>query len=184
MKKTVYILIGIIILVALGAGGWWYYTKIYQKSDSNTISIEEITPYIEGIAQIRCYDPEGFLISSGSASLWDFIGNFQYAVLTNAHVVSSEECALLYYRYAEGKGSEIGDESFADEFFDLKIVRVSNLNLEEDAAVLQLVPNSGNRQAVMSELNYKISQLDFCPLRMAQGLPVAVIGFPAFASRQ
>ena len=63
-------------------------------------------------------------------------------------------------------------------------MRVSNLNLEEDAAVLQLVPNSGNRQAVMSELNYKISQLDFCPLRMAQGLPVAVIGFPAFASRQ
>ncbi len=184
MKKTIYIIIGVIILAALGVGGWWYYTKIYPKSDSNTISLEEITPYIEGVAQIRCYSPEGYLISSGSASLWDFIGNLQYAVLTNAHVISSEECALLYYRYTEGKGSEIGDESFADEFFNLKIVRVSDLNSEEDAAVLQLIPDSEDRKAVMPKLNYKISHLEFCPLRMSQGSPVAAIGFPAFASRQ
>jgi len=223
MKKPIYIIIGIVILVALGAGSWQFYQvrftekqstktiaelqkqeiedlkkniaerniklqateKTLEKILSNSeISAEEITPYMEGIAQIRCYDSEGYLISSGSASLWDFIGNLQYAVLTNAHVVSSGECVLLYYRYDKGRGSEIGDESFADEFFNLKIARISDLFSEEDAAVLQIVPDSEHGQAIMPELNYKISHLESCPLRMPQGLPVAVIGFPAFASRQ
>lgn len=220
MKKLIYIIISVFILAAISFGGWWYYMKIYLKSNSvaelqrkeieslrktveegniklqttektlekilsgSEISVEEITPFMEGVAQIRCYDPEGYLISSGSASLWDFIGNLPYAVLTNAHVVSSGECTLLYYKYIEGKGSEIGDESFADEFFNLNIVRTSNPDLEEDAAVLKLVSDSEHRQAVMPELNYKFSHLEFCPLRMSQGSPVAAIGFPAFASRQ
>lgn len=190
MKKTIYILIGVVILAALGAGGWQFYRsmvaekqRVQTVADSG-ISIEEIAPYIEGIAQIRCYDPDGNLISSGSASLWDSIKNLSYVALTNAHVVSLGECALLYYRYEGGKGSEIGDESFADEFFNLNIIRISNPDLEEDAAILKLVSDSEHRQAVMPELNYKFSHLEFCPLRMPQGSPVAAIGFPAFASRQ
>lgn len=190
MKKILYIIIGVVILIALGVGGWQFYRSMVAEKQrvqtvaDSEISIEEITPYIEGIAQIRCYDSDGYLFSSGSSSLWDSLAGVQYAVLTNAHVVSSGECALLYYRYKEGKGSEIGDESFADEFFNLNTVRISNPDLEEDAAVLKLVSDSGHRQAVMPELNYKFSHLEFCPLRMSQGSPVAAIGFPAFASRQ
>lgn len=154
------------------------------SSDPNTISIEEIKPYIEGVAEVRCYAPEGYLVASGSASLWDFLGDFQYVALTNAHVISEGECALLYYRYGEGKGSEIGDESFADEFFNVNTVRVSDPAFQEDVAVLQMVPDSGRRQEVLPQLDYRFSQLGMCPLRMPQGSPVAAIGFPSFASRQ
>jgi hypothetical protein len=145
---------------------------------SSEISAADMDPLLDGIVEIYCGAPGGFI--QGSGSLWKIDGN--YVVLTNEHVIAST--------YADGSCVAFLPVTFqgTKTTTPVKIypANAQTWNSETDAATLDLVltlpPNSPFENLITNQ-DYGISALEKCPPNMPMDAPVAVIGFPAFTQQ-
>lgn len=104
--------------------------------------------------------------------MWQFDEPFEFAILTNEHVVSlgqygvgGIECLITDLPYPQ-----------IDLWLDTD-GRAFNWHEETDVAVVSILYDHWD----IPDLNFIIGDLPFCAPRMPLGAPVKVIGYPAFA---
>ena len=139
------------------------------KAQSLSISTSEISNYIGGVTKVNCTNAEG----SGFLMNLD-IG---YVTVTNDHVIAgNSSCAVL----PESSGGETLGH------FQLNLSSPSDWNPYTDIAILKMsvTPAAQSWSKPISSLNYNLSNLRSCPLKMSVGSPVIVIGYPAFGKQQ
>lgn len=151
----------------------------FQKSQSISVSASEISPFLTGVVQITCKD------SSGSGSLWAIDSN--KVVITNVHVMETP----FYSSFNQQSYCAVWVRDLNDDFLSLYAVFPSSKwswNSETDVAVMKLVENfypdgkayPPDFQLPSRHLNYKISSLKKCPVQVAVGSHVTIVGYPAF----
>lgn len=170
MKKYLSILFLIIFIIFVSL----FFTR--QKSTDSTVKIKEtsgdlitsndLLPYLSGVIEITCHGKEN---SSGSGSLWN-IDNYGYAVLTNKHVISTNNCDLIV--------ADSLEDSTHSGIYDLDPQYIT-WNKNTDVAVLKITDSIVQGSIEKTLLNYKISTLRKCPSVMPLNSPVTLVGFPA-----
>ncbi len=137
------------------------------------ISVSELSEYLTGVVKITCFNSSGKTISTGSGSLWNFPGTLGYAVLTNRHVITSDQC----HAYAPSTSE---DETIGIYWLDVE--NATAWNNDTDIRVLKITsPVGGFPSSPISVLNYRVSTLRKCTPEIAQNSSVVVIGYPSFA---
>jgi len=151
--------------------------KIDNKLPSTSeINASEIDPYLTGVGEISCSNAGQDV--GGSASLWNLGGKIGYVALTNYHVISGEgNCNLL-----------IGDSSTDTKhsgFYRLDKASISAWNSDVDISALKITALAGaiDYSKPIPYLNYRISSLRKCSVRMQLGSPVVILGYPAFSKK-
>ncbi|MCK4781391.1 trypsin-like peptidase domain-containing protein [Candidatus Parcubacteria bacterium] len=142
------------------------------KQDESIITASEINPYLTGVGEIYC---AGSSPARGSVSLWHFSNELGYTVLTNKHVITTNNCDLVV--------SDTAEDTEHSGVYNLGI-EIYNWNNKTDVAVLKIESLGLDISVPISSLNYKISSLSKCSSIMAIGSPVMVVGFPAFAEAE
>ena len=162
--------------------------------DYNSISAQEIDPYLTGIVRVICgatsgqCEYEGKKVSclqpksSGTGSLWNLPSIEGYMVLTNNHVVNDpKRCSLDIYDESLNSGSVSNPHILKME----KII----FNAYTDIGLFKIhqdefpIPTIKNAYAP-TDLNYKIGTLHQCNSKMPIGSPTVVVGFPAFGVKE
>lgn len=147
-------------------------------AQTQEIKSSEFNPYLTGVGEITCY---GNIQKSGSASIWNLGGSMGYVALTNAHVILGDgNCNL-----------NIGDsptDSKHSGSYSLDKTQVYSWNSDTDIAVLKILPavmdvSITDTSVLIPNLNYQISSLKKCPVQTLPGLPVIIIGHPAFTKK-
>lgn len=138
-----------------------------------TISSAELAPFLSGVVEISCKDREG------SGSLWNIPGP-GYIVLTNKHVIgkplgSMEYCFISIENgglYALNPSQPI--IGMVKSELDIATHHINFLGAKDSSGnEIQMTP--------VKDLNYRISSLKRCSVKMPLGSPVVLIGFPAFS---
>jgi len=143
-----------------------------NKPADLTISAQEINPYLTGVVKISCKSSEG------SGSLWN-IGQSNYAVLTNSHVVSEPflygQCNVTLH--AKEDTNTLG-------LYQIYPAQGGRWNSYTDISLLSIneIDVEGMESLPIQNLNYSISNLRQCPSQMPLVSPVVLIGYPAFSS--
>ncbi len=143
------------------------------QSNPSQITAADIAPYLTGIGLMICERPDANgnekPYDTGSGSLWKF-SDGTYDVVTNKHVVAGND--VCYFAPPVG-----------EELYSLDMTQSLSWNTLSDIAVLKILDTShnGQPQPSVSSLNYSVSDLRDCPQCIPQGLPVEVVGYPAFA---
>ena len=141
---------------------------VATKPGSSQITSDDLAPYLDGVGEIVCKRKNIYGIEedydSGSASLWKFPN--MYAAVTNNHVIAgNDSCTLTVI-----------------DNYNLDLSKTVVWNSRADEAVIPISGPTESYFPAVSELNYKISSLRYCPSDMPQGSPVAIIGYPASAA--
>ncbi len=180
--------------------------RILEDNDNTevgdiVISASEIDQYLSGSVMVTCNYPDER--SQGSGTLWRLPDSSDLHILTNKHVVGDtvglQNCV-----------ASIKDSTDADRgTYYLDISNIRNWNDFTDVALLKVgkiteydeEPSSyyavGDKKTCTTnryladdgwcyykeDLNYKISNLSFCPTKMPSGSSVVAIGFPAFGEK-
>lgn len=140
-----------------------------------SISALELEPYLTGVGEVECFGDEQ---KTGSASLWNLGEGIGSAVLTNYHVISGDgNCNIT-----------IGDSSTDTKHAGMYRIDKSHLfswNPDTDISALKIIPLDGASDFAtpIPDLNYRISSLRRCSVRMQLGSSVVIVGFPAFSKR-
>jgi len=132
-----------------------------EKTKDITITAQEIEPYLTGVVHLFCGERQG------SGSLWNF-SDLGYSIMTNNHVANND------------RGAEciIGDTE-KGAYKTLNIIY--SFNNYTDFAILKINPVPiADGSWPISDLNYKISYLRKCSIKMPLGSPVVVVGYPAY----
>lgn len=145
-----------------------------QLQDISSISSSELSGYLTGTVRLVCWtnNSNGTIKDkvSGSGSLWSFSGTTGRYVLTNRHVAIGSRCTIS------------ADDSTGKliNMFEGKVI-AGFIQNDKDFALLEIsdIQDNGFSNIKSSELNYKISNLRFCPTQIEVGSPVAIIGYPA-----
>lgn len=148
-----------------------------QKVQPQNLSISalELEPYLTGIGEIECFGDEQ---KTGSASLWNLGGEIGYTVLTNYHVISGGgNCNIV-----------IGDSSTDTKHAGMYRVDKAHLfswNSDTDISAVKIISLDGaaDYATPIPNLNYRLSSLRKCPIRIQLGSSVLIVGFPAFSKR-
>ena len=138
------------------------------------ISSSELAPYLSAIVKVSCSTRT--LESTGSGTFWKY-GNL-HGVLTNDHVpLSDASYCTASWPYDEAKGQIRGDHFLFFPGLDL------DWNKKTDATFIELDSELKNDKSgsglYISDMNYGVYNLRRCPAKMAIGLPVVIIGYPA-----
>jgi hypothetical protein len=173
-------------------------TVIVNNNQNSSITASDLQPYLSGVVRIVCTNSDDEM--DGSGSLWSS-PSLGYSVLTNEHVIDDENNGGINEGVSGGWNSTNtklpnipnacavefgGSNNMAIYYIDLS--SAYHWNQEADAASLTLLSNPGwlniakqiGEDQPVSNLNYSISKLRFCPSSIAVGSPVSIIGFPAF----
>ncbi len=139
------------------------------KSQNISISTSEISNYIGGVTKVNCTNSEasGFLMKL----------DIGYVAVTNDHVISGNNWCNVVPENSSGEGMG---------HFQLNLSSLSDWNPYTDIAILKMSvsPAAQSWSKPISSLNYNLSNLRSCPLKMSVGSPVIVIGYPAFGKQQ
>lgn len=139
------------------------------KIQSLSISTSEISNYIGGVTRVICANSEG----SG------FLMNLDvgYVTVTNDHVILGNNWCNVMPENSTGEGMG---------HFSLNLSSPSDWNPYTDIAILKMSvsPAAQSWSEPISSLNYNLSSLRSCPLKMFAGSPVIVIGYPVFGKQQ
>src|SRR3989344_5035650 len=139
------------------------------KSQNISISTSEISNYIGGGTKVNCTNSEasGFLMKL----------DIGYVAVTNDHVISGNNWCNVVPENSSGEGMG---------HFQLNLSSLSDWNPYTDIAILKMSvsPAAQSWSKPISSLNYNLSNLRSCPLKMSVGSPVIVIGYPAFGKQQ
>lgn len=160
---------------------------IPNQTDQNknfNIETSEISPYLTGIGNIKCFNDDGSY--SGSGSLWNFGWSLGYSVLTNRHVISGGSCSVRI--------DDPTKDTYHNGFFRIDNENIKSWNNSTDVATLKILYSLNFEegadatpealQKTISGLNFSISYLKKCPNEMPQGSPVVIVGYPAYAQQQ
>lgn len=142
------------------------------KPDSSSISSLELAPYLSAVVNVRCYSDKA--VSSGSGTFWKYNG--ESVVLTNDHVMMSgySPNCVASWEYDVAKGNIRGDSFLVDRITDL------DWNKETDVRATFIGNEEKSSGGVLAtSVNYKLYSLKKCPLKMAIGSPVVIVGYPA-----
>jgi len=152
-------------------------------NNENTLNIspEEIQSFLDAVLNVQCFllnniqrDNPDNPWSSGSGILWKW--NNQPAILTNDHVMTpghTSSCDALW-RIENVTGEITGDSFQIDRSNDL------DWNKETDVRVSLIKRDGVSAGGVQAaDKNFGIYELRECPVEMALGAPVVVIGYPA-----
>lgn len=157
-------------------------------TNANSISAEEIAPYLGGVVQITCglttgqCEKDGKKVACGqsktfgSGSLLNNPNFGGFVVLTNNHVVTENRCSI----HAEDNSNLKGRTGMLPHI--LKIERTV-LNPYTDIGLFKIHQDEGipgGNSYTPADLEYKIGDLPTCKSKMSIGSPVVVVGFPAF----
>jgi S1-C subfamily serine protease len=135
-----------------------------------TISSSELASYLSSIVKVSCSTRT--VESTGSGTFWKY-GNLQ-GVLTNDHVpLSDASYCTASWPYDEAKGQIRGDHFLFFPGFDL------DWNKKTDATFIDLTGDKSGSGLYITDMNYGVYNLRRCPAKMAIGLPVVIIGYPA-----
>jgi len=149
-----------------------------QKSKTQDISISpaELDLYLSGVVELNCFGKEP---KSGSASLWNLGGQIGYVVLTNYHVISGADGCYVSVQDTSTNTNQSGK-------YQVDKSSTFSWNSFTDTSVLKIVSLAGWEKisTPISNLNYMISFLHKCPVKMQLGSPVVIIGFPAFSQKE
>ena len=135
------------------------------------ISVEDINMYLPNVGQISCFDEK----KSGTGFFMVYKNSV--TVITNKHVIHGS--TLCNFMPLDSTERMIG-------FYNLNLSSESEWNKYTDVARLEfsVLPKAAERSLpVLQVSDNDLSKLRVCPSRMAQGTPVVLIGYPAFAQQ-
>jgi S1-C subfamily serine protease len=146
--------------------------QLYEQDNSTEsnnleITIADLNTYISGVARVGCGN------SSGTGFFMNL--NSGYVVVTNDHVVESAAGCFV---------SSIDLDGFLSGLYQLDLKNQHEWNKHTDVTILgmEIAEDFLDSDWVqpLSSLNYKLTELRTCPVRLPEGSPVVVIGYPAF----
>lgn len=151
-----------------------------QSSQNQTITSQDIAPYLGGVGSVFCWDDSGNLIDRGSGSLKkvstlssDGVIKTNYFILTNKHVLGSNNCTLAidqdFYRNTMGGQYQL-----------FWIPRLLGKTGTADAVEVGIDFALSSSSDAISALNYSIGNLRHCTGLVPVGSSVYIIGYPAF----
>lgn len=157
--------------------------EILEQTQNSEISSKDLEPYLEGIVLIECKN------KVGSGSLWKLSQqNYIYKVLTNYHVIESEkeDCGVSIQKLNGDFGSGsydaiLSSKSRWNNVTDSAVLDVKIDQKANDLFVKYMGPSAETKP--VSELDYKISSISLCDPIMPSGSPVAIVGYPSFATQ-
>lgn len=150
---------------------------IITESRINAITANDLSLYLDGVAQIICLSNNGRL-SGGSGVLWKSKDlstqtGYKYNILTNYHVISDTKKCVISIDDTDNKNSGL---------FDVEINTSTN-NQDKDMAILNIGKSLSDKNKNISDYNYNLSSLRKCLSNTLVGSPVAIIGYPSYTKR-
>jgi len=138
-------------------------TKLQQQ---NTITVEDIKPYLTGINKIFCKEPSGW--SFGSGILFGEAKNG--FMLTNKHVITSNSCETFI---------DLEEETVDEKYYGAYKLSMTDIGFKNDLDVIMMkIGKEMVSSPPVEKLNYKITNLRKCPAKLPLNSPVAIVGFP------
>ncbi len=150
------------------------------STSNNTISAQDLAPYLTGVVEIICPTDETAKTSvttantsRGSGTLWR-----NQSVLTNSHVIEGAVSACSAFAYTNDSIVEGGfgidpNSGYGvwNTLTDVALLSGSDYQFEKIKA--------GWIKSI-DKLNYRISDLRKCPSKIAVGSPVSIVGYPSY----
>ena len=145
-----------------------------SKPKATTINAAELAPYLSGIVNIICGN------NKGSASLWN-IKNHGMIAITNQHMIEDSGGTFCYF-----VSSEFSPPAFYYLYFKDKFTWNDETDIIAFPIVAKAIPVEGMSTpwlVPIEKLNYKLSYLKKCDMKMPVGSSVVIIGYPAFGEQ-